>query len=65
MTNIFIRIQRDNGRIEKVEIDDMTDSELDRFIKAKREHQLAKEHDGWDWVKTLASWIRDNVGMIK
>lgn len=58
MTNIWVRIKRDNGDFDNVEIDDMTDSELDRFITNQRE--VAK-NDGWNWMKVLAVWIRDNV----
>ncbi len=53
-TGAYYRIRRD-GRWQSVEIDQMTDGELDAMAA------MEAPHVGWKWVKFLASWIRDNV----
>ena len=53
MTGAYVRIQRD-GKWQAVEIDQLTDAELEQF--AQRQGQ-----DGWKWAKFLATWIRNNV----
>ncbi len=52
-TGAYVRIERD-GQICNVEIDQLTDMELDVFA-------WNNENDGWRWAKFLAKWIRDNV----
>lgn len=52
-TEAYFRIKRD-GEWQSVEIDDMTDEELD-YISTVRPEM------GWKWAKFLAAWIRDNV----
>ncbi len=53
MTLAYVRIERD-GKWQSVEIDQLTDAELEAF---------ADMHvgDGWKWAKYLAKWIRDNI----
>ena len=56
MTGIFIRIDRDDGHRQVVDLDEMTDAELDSLdeLMAQREAWMT-----WTWVKTLARYIRD------
>jgi hypothetical protein len=54
MTGAFVRIERD-GRWQDVEIDQLTDPELERFLAAQDAHQLRR------WPRLLARWIRDRV----
>jgi hypothetical protein len=54
MTGFYVRITRDSGQPESVEIDQMTDAELERLAAAHPEA-------GWRWARALARWIRDNV----
>ena len=53
MTGTYVRIERD-GKWRNIEIEQLTDDELESF---------AKEHpeSGWKWAKFLVKWIRDNV----
>lgn len=53
MTGAYVRVFRD-GRWENVQIDQLTDDELDQLEKDQPER-------GWVWAKFLAKWIRDNV----
>jgi len=53
MTGAFIRIKRD-GKWTEVEIDKMTNDELDQFASEYPER-------GWMWAKFLAKYIRDFV----
>lgn len=53
MTGAYVRIER-NGKWQPIEIDELTDIELEWFSA-----QLP--NDGWKWAKFLAAWIRDNV----
>lgn len=53
MTGAYIRIERD-GKWQSIEIDQLTDEELESFSKQQPE-------DGWKWAKFLAGWIRDNI----
>ena len=55
MTGLFVRIER-KGKWQSIELDELTDGELDRFI------QTMGQQNGWPWVKRLVQWIRDNVG---
>ena len=55
MTGTYVRIERD-GKWQSIEIDQLTDAELDTFAAAN--HQLER---GWTWAKFLAKWIRDNI----
>jgi hypothetical protein len=60
MTGYYVRVERDDGKFESLEIDQLTEAEMDRFIKS----QLNRDDfgaRGWVWVKCLAGWIRDNV----
>ena len=52
-TQLYVRIERDD-KWENIEIDRLTDIELEIF---------AKQHPGvgWKWAKRLVKWIRDNV----
>ncbi len=54
MTGAYVRIQKD-GTWQNIEIDQLTDKELD---------QLEKDYSdrGWFWAKFLAKWIREHVG---
>jgi len=54
MTGAFIRIKR-NNEWDNIEIDQMTDEELDQLEKDQGIDR------GWLWAKFLAKWIRDNV----
>lgn len=45
MTGIYVRIRRDDGSIDNVEVDQLSDAEMDRFA-ADQMH-----NDGWRWVK--------------
>jgi hypothetical protein len=54
MTGAFVRMQR-AGRWQEVEIDQLTDAELDAFAESQ-----GPEY-GWQWAKFLARWIRDHV----
>ena len=53
MTGAFVRIKRD-GKWQNIEIDQLTDNELESFFL---EHPEA----GLKWAIVLAKWIRDNV----
>jgi len=53
MTNAFVRIQRD-GKWQPVEIDQLTNGELDRLAQEQPQR-------GWVWAKFLAKWIRDEA----
>lgn len=53
MTGYFIRIERD-GKWQAVELDQMTDEELEVFFK--------DNPASTKWAISLAKWIRDNVG---
>lgn len=52
-TGAYVRIQRE-GKWVNVEIDQMTDAELDTF-------EFDHPSQGSRWAKFLAKWIRDNV----
>ena len=54
MTGAFVRIERD-GRWQDVEIDQLTDPELERFLAAQDVHPLRR------WTRRLARRIRDRV----
>jgi len=56
VTGIYIHILR-GGRWITEEVDQLTDTELDAFL----ERQKGGIDDGWNWVRTLAIWIRENV----
>lgn len=58
MTGIYVRVQADDGKWENLELDALTDAELDRFVAMKKGDV---GDDGWNWVRALARWIRDNV----
>ena len=51
MTGAYVRILRD-GKWDNIEIDQMTDEELDQFLKPD---------DSKRWAVFLAKWIRDHV----
>jgi len=53
MTGYFVRIERD-GKWQPVEVDQMTDQELEAFFSDSRE--TARR-----WAIVLAKWIRENV----
>ena len=53
MTGYYVRIER-GGKFEPVEIDKMTDQEMNDFF--------AGHKDAGKWAISLAKWIRDNVG---
>ena len=54
MTGIFVRITRNNA-IVSVELEQLTDAELEEFVADKDVALLSK------WVIKLAAWVRDNV----
>lgn len=51
MTGAYVRIERE-GKWENIEIDQLTDEELDSFLP---------DQDPVKWAKFLAGWIRDNI----
>ncbi len=53
MTGAHVRIERD-GKWQPIEIDQLTDQELERLAEEQPER-------GWVWATYLAKWIRDNV----
>lgn len=53
MTGYFVRIERD-GKWQAVELDQMTDEELEVFFK--------DNPASTKWAIGLGKWIRDNVG---
>ena len=53
MTGAYLRTKR-NGKWENIEIDQLTDKELDELAEQQPEK-------GWIWAKFLAKWIRDNI----
>lgn len=53
MTKAYLRTKR-GGKWKSIEIDQLTDKELDQLEKQDPEK-------GWFWAKFLAKWIRDNV----
>ncbi len=55
MTSMYVRIRRDD-KWQAIEVDQLTDEELDRFFVDLEAATLAR------WAKALAGWIRDNVG---
>lgn len=54
MTGAYVRIQRD-GRWQAIEIDQLTDAELDAFAESH------PPGSGWNWALFLAKWIREYV----
>jgi hypothetical protein len=54
MTVAFVRLQRD-GRWQDVDIDQLTDPELERFLAAQDAPSLRR------WTRLLARWSRDRV----
>lgn len=52
MTGAYLRIKR-NGKWENIEIDQLTDDELNEI-------EITQPNRGWEWAKFLAKWIRDN-----
>lgn len=62
MTGYYVRARDESGRWCVVEIDRMTDAQLDAF--RDRVLDLGSEAaaaEGWKWVLALARWIRDRV----
>ncbi len=55
MTDYVVRIKRD-GRFELLDIDELTDAELDEFFAQFDDPTLLA-----NWAKSLARWIRDHV----
>ena len=55
MTGMYVRIRRDD-KWQNIEVDQLTDEELDRFFVAMGAAGQVR------WAKALAGWIRDNVG---
>ena len=53
MTGAYIRTMRD-GRWDNIEIDQLTEEELDALATTQPER-------GWTWAKFLAKWIREHV----
>lgn len=53
MTGAYVRVLR-NRKWQDIEIDQLSDPELDAFAETVPE-------DGWKWAKFLAGWIRDNI----
>ena len=56
-TNAYIRTLRD-GRFQSLEIDKLSDEELDFLSKRFPD-------DGWKWALFLAKWIRDNTILLE
>jgi hypothetical protein len=54
MTGALIRIERD-GRWQNIEIDQLTDAELERFLAGQDVVSLYR------WTRLLARWIRNHV----
>jgi hypothetical protein len=54
VTGIYVRVER-AGQWQKIEIDQMTDTELEAFVASQPVEQ------GWAWAVGLARWIRDHV----
>lgn len=57
MTGAYVRIKRD-GAFQSIEIDQLTDEELDTFANSQPEK-------GWYWAKFLATWIRNNIDKLE
>jgi hypothetical protein len=57
LTGFFLRIKRD-GEYQNVEIDQMTEAELEDWAKQQREFNRS---GGFRWAIGLATWIRLNV----
>ncbi len=53
MTGAYLRMKR-NGKWENIEIDQLTNEELDDLEKQQPTR-------GWIWAKFLAMWIRDTI----
>ena len=53
MTGAYLRVNRD-GKWCNVEIDAMTDNELDEL-------EVSQSERGWLWAKFLAKYIRDEI----
>lgn len=54
MTGFFVRAQHE-GQWQSVEIEALTDEELQAFLAGRSASELAR------WVVGLAGWIRDHV----
>lgn len=54
MTGSYVRIER-KGKWQSVEIDKLTDQELDDIA-------LEQPDRGWHWAKVLVQWIRYHTG---
>lgn len=53
-TGAYVRVKR-GARWVSLEIDQLTDEELDEWIA------MSNPEDGWKWAKFLAAWVRDHV----
>jgi hypothetical protein len=58
MTGLYVRIERD-GRDVALEIDELTDAELDQWLETV--HHPDPTDLGYRWAVALAKWIRDQV----
>jgi hypothetical protein len=54
MTGFFVRVERDE-HWESVEIDQLSDAEVQRFLAGRTEAELVR------WIVGLVGWIRDHV----
>jgi hypothetical protein len=54
MTGFFVRVERD-AQWETVEIDQLGEEELRRFLAGRTEAELVR------WIVGLVGWIRDHV----
>ena len=60
-TGLFVRTKVD-GKWGSHDIAELSDEELDGFIKGQRaELDNGPDDRGWAFAKALAVWIRDNV----
>ena len=54
MTGFFVRFCR-RGKWQNIEIEELTEVELDHFIETQGPER------GWFWARGLIKWIQNNV----
>jgi hypothetical protein len=66
MTGLSVRVKLDAGLWDYKDLDQLTSTEMDRYLENLRNSarsQLELERKLISHLKTLSSWIRDNVIM--
>lgn len=56
-TGFLVRVRRD-GEFRSLDVSQLEDREIDELFRDKTKEQAV------GWVKSLARWIRENVGEV-